>query len=91
MEWKNGKLSKLIIKSLLGGNCRLRTFNNLKLQGEGMLKEARGKNPNSFFRTPENPAPIISEKADLTLPQLKPTFLYDLNTQAGKSYTLVRD
>ncbi len=88
MEWKNGKLSKLTIKSLLGGNCRLRTFNNLKLQGAGMLKEAKGKNPNSFFRTPENPAPIISEKADLTLPQLKPTFLYDLNTQAGKSYTL---
>lgn len=91
MEWKNGKLSKLIIKSLLGGNCRLRTFNNLKLQGEGMLKEARGKNPNSFFRTPENPAPLISEKAAFTLPQLKPAFLYDLNTQAGKSYTLVRD
>lgn len=91
MEWKNGKICKIVIKSLLGGNCRLRIFNNLKLEGSGMLKEAKEKNPNPFFRTPENPAPLISEKAALTLPQLKPTILYDLNTQAGKSYTLVRD
>lgn len=89
MEWKDGKLIKLTIKSLLGGNCRLRSFDKLKIQRKGVLKEAKGNNPNPFFKTPEMPAPLISKKANVTLLQLKPTFLYDLETQVGKSYTLV--
>ncbi len=91
MKWKDGKLSKLVIKSLLGGNCRLRTYNKIKLQGKGMLKEAKGNNPNPFFITPQTAPPLISKKADVILPELKPTFLYDLNTEVGKSYVIVNN
>ena len=89
MVWKDGKLQKLIIKSLLGGNCRLRSFNDLKLQGNGSLKKANGANTNSFFKTPDIAKPIVSEKANLNSVQLKPTFLYDLNTIAGQRYTFI--
>jgi alpha-L-fucosidase 2 len=89
MQWKEGKLVKAIIKSNLGGNLRLRVPNEIKLTGGGALKKAMGRNTNAFYQTEETAAPIISEKATLTLPELKETWLYDLPTQSGRTYVLV--
>lgn len=55
------------------------------------VNEAKGKNPNPFFFIAETPTPLISKKANITLPNLIPTFLYDIKTQAGKSYTFVNN
>ncbi len=88
MEWKEGKLTQVKIKSTLGGNLRLRVPNALTLR-EGTLKVADGNNPNPFYQLPETPAPIIASSADLAEPNLKQTLVYDLPTQAGKVYTLV--
>ncbi|MEZ2440835.1 glycoside hydrolase N-terminal domain-containing protein [Chitinophaga sp. RCC_12] len=88
MVWENGQLSKITIRSTLGGNCRLRVPNALR--GNGQLKAAGGDQTNPFFEvTPTAPA-LVSEKAkveELPLPQ---TILYDLDTQAGKTYTFVK-
>jgi alpha-L-fucosidase 2 len=89
LEWKEGRVVKAIVKSTLGGNLRLRVPNEMYLSGGASLKKAIGKNPNPFYAVDETPAPVISEKATITLPAIKPTFLYDLKTQAGKSYTFV--
>lgn len=89
MEWKDGKLIKAIIKSTLGGNLRLRVPNEMKLNTGSALKKAVGKNGNLFYGVEGTPAPVISEKAMIQLPQLKPTFVYDLPTQAGKTYVFV--
>jgi alpha-L-fucosidase 2 len=89
MEWKDGKLVKAIIKSTLGGNLRLRVTNEMKLNTGVALKKANGKNANSFFQVEETSAPIVSEKATITPPELKETIIYDLPTVAGKTYTLV--
>ncbi len=88
MKWKNGKLNEVKIKSTLGGNCRLRVGNVVKLQS-GVLKKAVGANPNFFYQNEQTARPIISEKAKLKAPGEKPTLLYDFATQAGKTYTLV--
>ncbi|WP_436490462.1 glycoside hydrolase family 95 protein [Chitinophaga sp. ARDCPP14] len=88
MVWENGQLSKITIRSTLGGNCRLRVPNALRENGQ--LKAAGGDQTNPFFEvTPTAPA-LVSEKAkveELPLPQ---TILYDLDTQAGKTYTFVK-
>lgn len=89
MEWKDAKLVKVVIKSTLGGNLRLRTSNLMRLSTGGVVKQATGKNPNPFYQVEETPAPIISDKASITPLQLKETLVYDLPTQAGKSYTFV--
>ena len=91
IEWKSGKVVKAIIKSTLGGNLRLRVPNEMKLNTGAALKKATGKNTNSFFEVEETPAPIVSEKANIALPDLKPTFVYDVQTQAGKNYTFVSE
>jgi alpha-L-fucosidase 2 len=80
---------KVVIQSNLGGNLRLRVPNEMGLSSNASLKKAIGKNSNPFYQVEETPAPVVSEKAAVALPDLKPTFLYDLPTQAGKIYTLV--
>ena len=87
MQWKDGKLIKAIIKSTLGGNLRLRVPVRMELNDGTTLKNASSENTNAFYQTEKIAAPIISDKATITLPQLKQTWLYDVPTVAGKTYT----
>ena len=89
MEWKDAKLVKVVIKSNLGGNLRLRTPNAMKSGTGEVLKKATGKNSNPFFQVEETSAPVVSRKTTITLPGLKETMLYDRPTVKGKTYTLV--
>ena len=89
MQWKDGKVIKAVIKSTIGGNLRLRVPNKMKLSNGAVLKEATGANTNFFFQTEKAASPIISNKATITLPQLKPTWLYDIPTVAGKTYAFI--
>jgi alpha-L-fucosidase 2 len=86
IEWENGKVKTVKIKSLLGGNLRIRTATPLTLADGGALGQASGINPNPLFKTHEIPAPIISEKAKLNPPGVKATLEYDLPTEQGKEY-----
>lgn len=89
MLWKNGQIIKTVIRSTLGGNLRLRVPNKMKMSNGAGLKKASGDNPNDFYQTEKIAEPIISGKAKITLPDLKPTFVYDIATEKGKIYTLV--
>jgi alpha-L-fucosidase 2 len=89
MEWKDGKVVKAVIKSKLGGNLRLRVPNALSLATGGSLKIATGENVNPFYHIEDTPDPVIVDKTTITLPKLKETMVYDLPTQAGKTYTFV--
>ena len=88
MKWENAKVVKLVIKSNLGGNLRLRTPNVLKLLN-GILKIASANNSNPFYQIAATHDAIISPIAPKSTIDLKQTFLYDLPTSPGKSYTLV--
>src|SRR5690606_33495912 len=87
MVWENGKLVSVEIKSNLGGNLRLRTPNEIKSASGKKLKKASGENTNGFFIVPNIKDPIISEAANIEPLELKPTYLYDLPTKKGESYT----
>jgi alpha-L-fucosidase 2 len=88
LQWKDGKVAKLTIKSNVGGNCRIRSATPLRIAGSAKLKEAKGANPNALFYIDETPKPIISPKADVQNLNVAATIEYDLQTEAGKSYTL---
>ena len=53
------------------------------------LKEATGDNSNTFYQTGKTATPIISDKASIASLDLKETVVYDLPTQAGKTYTFI--
>lgn len=89
MEWKEGKLIKAVIRSFLGGNLRVRVPSEVKLINGSSLKKAIGENSNPFYYTVKTPDPVISEKANITAPLLKETFVYDIPTFRGQQVTLI--
>jgi len=89
IKWKNGKAYNIKIKSLLGGNCRVRSYNKLTADGDFKLEEAKGENPNPFFAVPKIKKPLISSEAKIKPVELKKSYLYDFQTEAGNEYTLV--
>ncbi|WP_066438224.1 glycosyl hydrolase family 95 catalytic domain-containing protein [Chryseobacterium sp. CCH4-E10] len=88
IKWENNKAKEVIIKSELGGNCRIKVPNEMKLSGNSKLKKAEGKNPNSFFEISEIKEPLISADAKLNPFVIKTSFIYDFQTEPGKTYIL---
>jgi alpha-L-fucosidase 2 len=88
MEWENGTLTRVVIKSTLGGNCRLRIPNTLITEDSLLLSPAKGVNSNLFYQPDKVATPIISVEAKLKKLEIKATVLYDFPTEAGKLYTL---
>lgn len=87
MVWENGHIVKLVIKSKLGGNCRIRSY--WPLSGSKKITVASGENSNPFYQTLEGKKPLISAQAKLNGLDLKKSYLYDIPTQAGEVITLI--
>ncbi|HEX8356391.1 MAG TPA: glycoside hydrolase N-terminal domain-containing protein, partial [Segetibacter sp.] len=90
MEWEDGKVARLTIKSKIGGNLRIRTTSALKPARNSTLRIATGTNPNPFFYTDEITKPVISKKADLLKLPVAETVLYDFETKPGGEYTFTK-
>jgi alpha-L-fucosidase 2 len=90
IEWKEGKLTKLVIKSTLGGNCRLRLSEELVSPSGVQVKPAKGENLNPFYSSPIIVKPLISDKAKLNIIKLQPSQLLDFATKPGVVYEFVR-
>lgn len=82
--WENSKLKKIVVKSELGGNLRLRINSSAKLISKNKVERATGLNPNPFFITEEIVQPLISDLASIKLLDLIPTTLYDVPTKLGQ-------
>jgi alpha-L-fucosidase 2 len=81
IRWENGELTEAIIKSTLGGNCRIRSY--IQMNGKD-LKEAKGQNFNPFFSVPEIKIPLKNSLDPLLpLPQKK-IYEYDVITKKGE-------
>ena len=85
MSWKEGCLVSVTIRSLLGGNLRLRSAARLKGKG---LKIAKGQNPNALMQVYDIPKPIVKDFSKLNKMDVPATYLYDIATQAGQTIEL---
>ncbi len=86
MEWKDKKVTKLVVHSAIGGNFRVRIGQQV---ANASLKKAAGQNANPLYATMTVKEPIIkqgSKDLSITLPT---TWVYDLTTVKGKSYTVI--
>ena len=70
ITWENGILKTAVIKSSLGGVCRLRSY--VPLTGKG-LKKAHGTNPN----------PLFSAGISFKSLKMNGVYEYDMDTRAG--------
>ena len=86
-QWGGGQLQKAVITSTIGGILRLRSY--VPLQGQG-LKQAMGTTTNELLRPAAIKPPLqTNELKSLTLLHIPNVYEYDLETTAGKEYTVV--
>ena len=85
MQWENEQVKTLKLVSRNGGKVRIRSYVPLTAKG---LITASGTVKNHLLASPEVPAPIVSPNANLKGLQLKKVYEYDLETVAGKSYSI---
>ena len=86
LKWKNGQIESAVIKSTLGGNLHLRVHQELAMDGKSLSVTDNG-NANPFFAKQPISRPLISEKAPLKGIELKKSYVYEIATQAGETYT----
>ena len=86
LKWKNGQIESAVIKSTLGGNLHLRVHQELAMDGKSLSVTDNG-NTNPFFAKQPISRPLISEKAPLKGIELKKSYIYEIATQAGETYT----
>jgi alpha-L-fucosidase 2 len=87
MEWAGGKIKSFTIYSGLGANCRIRIKDEIQSAENISLIPAEGINPNPFFSVNPVKDPVISSKAIIEEPVLPVTYIYDFQTEKGRSYT----
>ena len=85
LVWKDGHIVEARLRSTIGGNLRLRSYD--ALSGEG-LKAASGTNPNPLFGSQEIARPLVSEKAPVRGYVAPEAFEYDIETVPGQIVTV---
>ncbi|HEX8021735.1 glycoside hydrolase family 95 protein [Mucilaginibacter sp.] len=86
MDWADHRITKLVIHSHIGGNCRIRTNQQLV---NSILKKASGQNSNPFCKVIDIQKPIIHQNEKELSVKLPESWLYDLKTQPGKTYRII--
>lgn len=87
LAWANGKLTRAVVHSALGGNCRLRTYQPVSVEG-AKTTAATGANPNPFFAIVDAGKPEIAPNAQLDHVQVPAARTVDFATEAGATYTI---
>ena len=90
IEWKNGEISKLVVKSKLGGNLRIRSYSKLTTINSSILQNAMGENRNPFYQIQKEKEPIINDITTMKKVELKNTFIYDIETKHGQEYIFIK-
>ena len=88
MEWDGGRLTRAVIRSTIGGNCRVRSSSALRSCKGGGFRAAEGENPNPLFALQRINPPVIAPGAPLHPVVLPTKYTYDIETEAGRVYTL---
>ena len=87
LEWSAGHLKSATIRSSLGGNVRIRTYEPVQVGG-AKPQGASGENPNPFYRTVAAGTPQLAPSAQLPDVLMRPVHTLDFSTQAGGTYVV---
>lgn len=88
MKWENGKLQTAVITSNIGGTLRIRTQTPLYLNGEKLSPTTQEVSDNPLLQSQSIRKPLIAANAPICIPEYAQTYVYDIDTSAGKEYIL---
>ena len=84
LAWADGKLTRAVVRSKLGGILRLRTADPVSVTGAtAPIVAATGVNPNPFFALVDAGRPVIAQPDALPAVPLRPTRTVDVATAPG--------
>ena len=89
MQWKDGKIISVKIKSTLGGNLRLRSASALRQADGKALPTASGDNTNPLLQPYKMPAPLVVDASKIPATTLPETYVYDIPTKEGQEIELI--
>jgi alpha-L-fucosidase 2 len=87
IDWERGTLRRGIVRSRLGGVCRVRTPARVAVSG-ATTRAASGPNPNPFYRVHAVADPIVAQSAALATTEPFPSQVIEFETTPGGSYEL---
>jgi alpha-L-fucosidase 2 len=87
IEWAGGRLRRGMIRSRLGGRCRLRTPHAVTVSG-AQSRPASGPNPNPFYRLHDAGRPEIADTAALQVRPIDVGIAIDIDTTAGQTFSI---
>jgi alpha-L-fucosidase 2 len=90
ITWDHGSVNTVMIRSKLGGTCRLRLSDQIVADKGIVLKNANGENSNPFYLLPDIPKPLVSSKARLNQISPRQTYVYDVETNIEGVYHFKR-
>ncbi len=86
IEWKNSKLMKLVVKSSLGGNARIRIAKDIQLKSKTSFTSATEENSNPYYQVNAIKTPLVSDRAELKGYPISETQVFDFDTEKGQTY-----
>jgi alpha-L-fucosidase 2 len=87
MEWKQGKLTKAVVYSTIGGNCRIRTNERMIIENV-KAKTAKNENQNALFSFVKAGEPLIKDKSKLIeMPDIQGFVIY-FPIEKGEKYII---
>lgn len=90
MAWEKGKLQKAVFTSTIGGTLRLRTAVPIYLNGEKLEPTTENMCNNQLLQPQPIRRPLIAANAPLSVPKYPATYVYDIETEAGKQYVVTK-
>lgn len=90
MAWEKGKLQKAVFTSTIGGTLRLRTAIPIYLNGEKLEATTESMCNNQLLQSQPIRRPLIAANAPLSVPEYPATYVYDIETEAGKQYVVTK-
>lgn len=91
MKWAEGRLQTVTLTSTLGGTLRIRSAVPLRLDGKELTQAKDAVCDNPLLQLQPVRKPLVDAQAPLSVPQAPQTYVYDVETVAGGSYTFVGD
>jgi alpha-L-fucosidase 2 len=89
LEWAERRLTRVVLRSTLGGVARVRAPGEMLVQG-GEARPASGPNPNLFFQTVDPGQPVVAEGVSSPAAPAPAGWVVDIVTRPGDQIVLLR-
>ena len=88
LDWTEGLLRRAVVRSRLGGVCRVRAHAPCRVGGGVAARAAAGPNPNPFYPDLKPAPPVIADNLQVRKLEMAPGVVTEFRSERGREYVL---